>query len=130
VLIQPNNPPLKMTNDIRTVHHIESAVRERANCARDSQEHHPGSVDQGPVAWRTEVLERLRALDVCGFQLAVPTPSKLPQGDLGQGGVLEVGPIEQHVQGSIDAELLAPASVVCYCIVICAPYSLLTICTP
>jgi len=71
-------PLLKVTNDTRTVRHIESAVRERANCSRDPQEHHPGPTDEGPVVWRTEVLERLRGLDVCGFQLAVPAPSKLP----------------------------------------------------
>ena len=88
------------------------------------------SIDEGPVAWRTEMLERLRALDVCSFQFAVPTPSKLPQGDLGQGGIIEVGPIEQHVQGSIDAELLTPASVVCHCFVVSPPHFLLTICSP
>ena len=88
------------------------------------------SIDEGPVAWRTEMLERLRALDVCSFQFAVPTRSKLPQGDLGQGGILEVSSIEQHVQGSIDVDLLAPASVVYYCFVISTPYPLLTIGSP
>ena len=129
--VDPAQPPLlTMTSDTRTVRHIESAVKERANCARDSQEHHPGSIDEAPVAWQTEVLERLRVLDVCCFQLAVPTRSKLPQGDLGQGGILEVGSIEQRVQGSIGVDLLAPASVVCYCFVISIPYPLLTIDSP
>jgi len=102
-----------VTSDIRTVRHIESAVRERANCARDSHEHSPGSIDGCPVVWRTEMLERLRALDVCGFQPAMLTPSKLPQGDLGPGGILEAGTIKQHVQRSTDAEPLIPPSVVC-----------------
>ena len=101
-----------MTSDIRTVHHIESAVRERANYARDSQEHYPEPINGCPVVWRMELLERLRALDVCGPQPAVATPCKRPQGDLGLGGILEAGPIEQHVQRSVDAELLTPAPVV------------------
>ena len=126
MLIQSNPPLLTMTNDIRIVSHIESVVRERVNCSRGPQEYHSGSIDEDPVAWRTEVLERLRALDVCGFQLAVPTRSKLPQGDLGRGGILEVGPIKQYAQGSVDAELLAPISEVCCCFVIYATYSLLT----
>ena len=128
-MIQPNSPLLAMTSDIRTVRHIESAVRERANCARDSQEHHPGTVDGCPTAWRTELLERLRALDVCGFHPAMPTPSELPQGDLGPGGTLEASPIKQ-VQRSANAESLMPASVVCSYPVISAPYSLLIVCSP
>ena len=111
-MIQPNSPLPTMTSDIRTVHHIESAVRERANCARDSQEHYPESIDGCPVVLRMELLERLRTLDVCGFQLAVPTPSKRPQGGSEPGGILEASSIEQHVQRSVDAELLTPAPVV------------------
>ena len=38
--------------------------------------------------------------------------SKLSQGDLERGGVLEVSEIKQHVHGSIGAEPPAPASVV------------------
>ena len=129
MLIQPNPPLLIVTSDIRIVRHIESAVRERANCAQDSREHHPGSINEGPVAWQTEVFERLRTLDARGFQPAVPTPSELPQGDLGQGGILEVSPIKQHVQGSVDAKLLAPLSEVCCYFVISASYSLLNICS-
>jgi len=115
-----------MTSDIRTVRHIESAVRERANCARDSQEHYPGSINGCPVAWWMEMLEKLRILDVCGFRPAMPTPSKLPQGDLGSGGTLEADPIKQHVQRSVDA-VLTPASVVYSYFVISTPYSLLII---
>ena len=129
--VDPAHPPLlTLTSDTRTVRHIESAVRERAYCARDSQERYSESTNECPVAWRTEMLERLRILEVCDFQLAMPTPSKLPQGDPGQGGILEVSPIEQHVQRFVDADPLAPASVVCCCFVISGPYSLLTICSP
>ena len=120
-------PLLKMTSDIRTVRHIESAVRERVNYARDSQGHHPGSTDECPVAWRMEMLERLRILDACGLQ---PIRSESPHGDLGQGDILEVGPIKQHVHGSVDAELLTPPSEVCCCFVISATYSFLNICPP
>jgi len=119
-----------MMNDISTVRHIESAVRERANCARGSQEYYPESINGCPVAWRMELLERLRTLDVCGFQLAIPTPSKRPQEDLGPDGVLKASPVEQHVQMSVDAELLTPASAVCSYFVISAPRSLLIIRSP
>jgi len=112
-LIQPDSPLLTMTSDISTVHHIESAVRKRTNCARDSQEHYPESIIGCPVAWQMEILERLRALDVCDFHwFTMPTPSKRPQRDLGPGGILEASPIEQHVQKSVDAELLTPAPAV------------------
>jgi len=118
-----------MTSDIRTVRRIESAVREHANCTRDSQEHYPGSVNECPVALRMEMLERLRTLDVRGFQPAVSTSSKLPQGDLGPGGTLEADPIKQHVQRSVDA-VLTPASVVCSYFAISTPYFLLIIYSP
>jgi len=75
------------------------------------------------------MLERLRALDVCGFHPAIPTPFQLPQGDLGPGGTLEAGPIKQHVQRSTDAEPLMPLSVVCSYPVISMPYSLLIVCS-
>ena len=101
-----------MTSDIRTVHRIESAVRERANYARDSQEHYPESINGCPAVWRMELLERLRTFDVCGPQPAVPMPSKRPQGDLRPGDILEASPNEQHVQRSVDAKLLTPAPVV------------------
>ena len=58
---------LTMTNGTRTVRHIESAVRKRAECAKDSREDHPGSTTEHLMALRTEMLERLRALNVCGF---------------------------------------------------------------
>jgi len=109
-LIQPNSALLAMTSDISTVRHIESAVRERANCARDPQEHYPISVNGCPVAWRMEMLERLGTLNVCIFQPVVPMPSKQPQRDFGPGGILKAGSIEQHVQRSTDAELLTPAT--------------------
>ena len=119
-----------MTSDIRNVYRIESAVGERAKCARDSQGHYPESINGCPVVWRMELLERLGTFDVCGPQPAVPTPCKRPQGDFGLGGVLEASPIEQHVRRSVDAELPTPTSVVCSCFVISVPYSLLIICSP
>jgi len=128
--IQPNSPLLTITSGISTMRHIESAVRERVNFARDPQEHYPESIAGCPVAWRMELLERLRALDVCSFQPSVPTPSKRPQGDLGPGDTLEADPIEQHVQRSVDVELLTPASVVCSYLGTSAPYSSLIICSP
>jgi len=50
--------------------------------------------------------------------------------DLGPGGTLEADPIKKHVQRSVDAELLTPASAVCSYFVTPAPYSLLIICPP
>jgi len=111
-----------MTSDIRTVRHIESAVRGRANCVQDSQERYPGFTNECPVAWRMEMLERLRTLNVCSFQSAMPTSSKLPQGDLEPDGTLEADPIEQYVQRSVDAGL-TPASVVCSYLDISTSYS-------
>jgi len=125
-----NSPLLKMTSNISTVRHIESAIRERANCARGSQEYYPESINGCPVGWRMELLERLRTLDVCGFQPAVYTPSKRPQGDLGPDSILEASPVEQHAKRPVDAELLTPASAVCSYSVISAPRSLLIIRSP
>ena len=56
-----------MTSDTRTVRHIESVIGEYADCARDLQEDHPRSVIERLMAWREEMLERLRALDVRDF---------------------------------------------------------------
>jgi len=119
-----------MTSDISTMRHIESAVKECVNCARDPQEHYPEFIASCPAAWRMGLLEGLRTLDVCSFQLAVPTPSKRPQGDLGPGGTLEADPNEQHVQGFVDVELLTPAPAVCPYLITPAPYSLLIIYSP
>ena len=122
-----------MTGDTRTVRHTESAVRERANRARDPQGHYPEPTDGCPIAWRMELLERLRALDICGFQPVTPTSSKPPQGDLGPGGTLEADPTKQHVQRSIDSidvELLTPASVVCSYLAFSTSYRLLIMYSP
>ena len=119
-----------MTSDIRTVRHIESAVREHANCARDSQGHHPEPIDGCPIAWRMKLLERLRTLDVCGSHLATPTSSEPLQGGLGPGSTLEADPTKQHVQRSVGAELLTPASVVFSYLAFLTPYSLLIIYSP
>ena len=75
---QTQPPLLAITNDTRTVRHIESAVRERANCTRDSQEPYPESTNDCVVFCRTKLLEKLRALDVCGFQFMLPTAFKPP----------------------------------------------------
>ena len=106
---------LTMTSNPRTVRHIESAIRERADCAQDLWEDHPGSATERLATWRTEMLERLRALDVCDFRLTMPTPSEPPQVGLRRGGALEVGKIRQHVQGSIDAEPSAPTLIIVRC---------------
>ena len=119
-----------MTSNISAVRYIEFAVSERAGCARDSQEYYPEFINGHPVAWRMELLERLRTLDVCGVQPVVSTPSKQLQGDLGPGGIFEACPIEQYVQMSADMELLTPAPMVCSCFFISAPYSVLIICSP
>ena len=77
--VDPVQPPLlTIINDTRTVRYIESAVRESANCARDSQEHYLNSTNGCVLSWRTKLSERLRALEVCGSQFTMPTTSKLP----------------------------------------------------
>ena len=120
---------LTMTNGTRTVRHIESAVRKRADCAKDSREDHPVSTTECLMALRTEMLERLRAFDVCGFQLTARMTSQLPQGDLGKGSALKVDEIK-HVQRLVNVESSALASVaVCCCFVVSAPCSLLTVCS-
>ena len=48
---------LTMTSDTRTVRHIESAIREHADCAQDLCEDHPGSAIECLAAWRAEMLE-------------------------------------------------------------------------
>ena len=107
---------LTVTSDFRIVRHIDSAVNEWANCARDLREPHPRSTKECLTLWRTEVWEILRVFDVCVLHLAVPKVSKLSQEGLWRGGALEVRGVEQHVDGSAQSESLAPASVtVCCC---------------
>ena len=109
--VNPTRPSLPtITDDIRIVRDIESGVRERASCARDLREYHPGSTEECLIAWRKEVLEILRAFDVRGPQVAISRFPKSPQGNLGPGGVLEVGDIEEHVRESVGAEPPVPAS--------------------
>jgi hypothetical protein len=67
-----------ITSGIRTVRCIESAVGERAKCAGDSREHHPGPTKECLVAWRTELQEMQILFDVCACHLTVPTAPKLP----------------------------------------------------
>jgi hypothetical protein len=71
--VDPAKPsPLTIISDIRTVRHIESVARERANCARDLREYHPGPTKECLVAWRAEIREILGFFDVRGYHLTVP----------------------------------------------------------
>ena len=106
---------LTMMNGTRTIRRIESAVRKRVNCAQDLQEDHPVSATECLTVLQTEILKRLRALDVCDFRLKMPTPSEPPQVGLRWGSALEVDEIRQHVHGSMDAEPSAPALITVRC---------------
>ena len=101
--VDPAQPSLSIiTRDIRTIRHIESAVRERANCPCDLRQHHPGPSSESSIAWRTELWEILSVCEVRRRQLTTPKFSQPPQGDLGRGGASEVSKIEQDVQRSVD----------------------------
>ena len=67
-----------ITSDTRTIRHIESVVSERANCACDLREHHPGSTYECLVAWQAEMRGILGFFNVRGCHLTVPTVPKLP----------------------------------------------------
>ena len=69
-------PPITRNN--RIIRNVESVVSERANSTRDLPVHHPRSTEENLTAWRTEMWEELRLLDVRGFQLTMPTVSELP----------------------------------------------------
>ena len=74
----PAQPALPtIINEIRIVRHLESVVHERAKCARDLREHHPGPTMEYLIAWRAAML---RVFEVRGSQLTIPTISKLLQG--------------------------------------------------
>ncbi|KAF9642627.1 hypothetical protein BDM02DRAFT_2008189 [Thelephora ganbajun] len=62
----------------RTIRHIESAVRERADCVYDLQECHPGCTRECIIVWREELSEMLRVFEVRGCQLTVPIASQPP----------------------------------------------------
>ena len=97
--VNPAQPSLlNVTRDIRIVHHIESAVVQRANCDRDLREHHPGSSKERLMAWRAEAWNILGVFDVHDSQFAIATVSKPPQGDL------EVSQIDRRAHGSVDAK--------------------------
>ena len=68
---------LEITSDIRTIRAIESAVRVRAERARDSHEPQPGSTEERPIAWRAELSELLDVFEVRGHQFTIPEVSKL-----------------------------------------------------
>lgn len=59
-----------ITDGIRTVQAIESAVRQRVNRASDAKEHNPSPTDEYIVALRVELCELLRLFDVHRCQLA------------------------------------------------------------
>ncbi|KAF9643933.1 kinase-like protein [Thelephora ganbajun] len=68
----------------RTIRHIESVVRERADCVHNLRESYPECTRECIIVWREELLEMLRVFD----------------GDTARGGALEA----EHVQGPTDAE--------------------------
>ena len=131
--VNPAKPSLLgITSDIRTVRHIESAVRERANRSRYSREHHPGSTGERVIAWRAELLEILNLYDVHRRQLttSVPITPQLPKVDPGRGSALGVREIEHCVQRSVDVEPPAPVPVVVRrCFAAPAPLPLLITCS-
>ena len=104
--VDPVHPSLlrNLTSNVRVVHHVESAVGERAKCTRELREHHLGSTKERLMVWRAEIWEILGAFEVCGSQLTTAVISKSPQGDLKRGGVLEVGETNQLLHDSIYAE--------------------------
>jgi hypothetical protein len=95
-----NSSPLTITSGISIVHHLESIVRARANCARNLREHHPGPTKECLIAWR----EILGFFDVRGYQPAMFTVPKLPQGYLELDKVLATSGNEQCVQGPTKAK--------------------------
>ena len=99
------HPPLMITNDIRTVRHIESTIRERTNCNGNLRKTHPESIEECLLGWQAEMLEGLRILDVRGSPAKMLAASNLPQGGLEAGEVRLVG-------RSVSTESVAPASVV------------------
>ena len=76
--VDPARPSLlMMTRNIRTIRHIESAVREHANCTHGPQEYQSGPAEESIIAWQAELRELSSVFEVCGCQLTVPTVSKL-----------------------------------------------------
>lgn len=65
---------LEMTNDIRTIRAIESAVTVRANDWHGPQ---PGSTEERAIAWRAELWESLGVFEVRGHQFMAPKVSEL-----------------------------------------------------
>ena len=95
--------PPKITNDTRSIRHVESMVRERANCGRNLWGSHPGSTEEYLIALRAEIWEILRVVDVHGFQLTTPLLSEPLQRDLGWGSALQAYGAE-HVRRSVGPE--------------------------
>ena len=93
--VDPASPSLLMITDgISTVHHLESMVSARANCARNLREHHPGPTKECLIAWR----EILGYFDVRGCQLTAPTVSNSPQGYLELDNAPTASENEQRAQ--------------------------------
>ena len=65
--LNPARPPLlTMTSDIRTIRHIESAVRDPTNCVQHSPEYQTGPAEERIIAWRAELRELLGVSEVRG----------------------------------------------------------------
>lgn len=70
--VNPAHPSLPtMTSIIRIMRNIESMVSERQNGGHDFWEHHPDSTEELLAAWRRELREMLRTLDVRDYQLTM-----------------------------------------------------------
>ena len=108
-------------SNLRTIRNIESMVIERRNRAHELREHHSDSTEGRLFAWRTELLETLRILDVRDRLFTMHTTLEPPQEDVVLDNVDATGKIEQQAQGSIDAETPTSASMVVCCFCPCAP---------
>ena len=84
-------------------------VSERVNSARDLRGDYSGSAEERLTAWQVEMEEILKVFDVRDFQPTTPTVSKLPQGDLGRDGALEVGTGTQANDRTFVYICLSPA---------------------
>ena len=108
-------------SNLRTIRNIESMVIERRHRAHELREHHSDATKGRLIAWRTELLETLRILDVRDRLFTMPTTLEPPQGDVMLDNVHEAGEIKHQAQGSIDAETPTSASMVVCCFCPCAP---------
>ena len=75
--VDPVHSLSTMTNDIRTIHKIESTVNERRNITYDLRERYPGSTKECFITQRAELRTTLRTPDVRDYRSTVPTISEL-----------------------------------------------------